>query len=201
MNQRKWFLGMITVLLCLCFALSACSSNETAQSPSGSNTESQPESSSDAAPQNGDEGQSETGTPSTGTYPDGSTPVRSGIKLKLTVNGSQEVIIAMYDNTAADALLERLPLEGLEFFDLSDIEKPTRTPKEPLSLGDEEPGYDPITGEMVIYRPWGNFTIFYGNFRHSDDLVPLGIVESGLDVISGQTEDFTGLLEVLAEEE
>lgn len=50
---------------------------------------------------------------------------------------------------------------------------------------------------MVIYRPWGNFTIFYGDFRYSDELVPLGKVESGLDVIAGQTEDFTGELEIM----
>lgn len=57
----------------------------------------------------------------TGTYPDGSTPTYSGEKLKLTVDG-EEIIIAMYDNTAVDAFLERLPLENLSFFDLSGIE-------------------------------------------------------------------------------
>ena len=119
--------------------------------------------------------------------------------MKLTVDG-EEVIIAMYDNTAADALLERLPMENLSFFDLSGIEKPIEQLEEPLSLGDEEPGYDPVTGEMVIYRPWGNFTIFYGDFRYSEELVPLGKVESGLDILSSQTEDFMGTLEFLETE-
>lgn len=81
--------------------------------------------------------------------------------------------------------------------DLSGVEKPIDRLEEPLSLGEETPGYDPVTGEMVIYRPWGNFTIFYGDFRYSDELVPLGKVESGLEIISGQTEDFTGRLEIL----
>ncbi|WP_320997584.1 cyclophilin-like fold protein [Enterocloster bolteae] len=130
----------------------------------------------------------------TGTYPDGSTPEYSGVKLKLTVDG-EEIIIAMYDNTAVDAFLERLPLEDLHFSDLSGIEKPADRPDEPFSLGDEEPGYDPVTGEMVIYRPWGNFTIFYGDFRHSDELVPLGMVESGLEVLESKADDFTGTLE------
>lgn len=130
----------------------------------------------------------------TGTYPDGSTPAYSGEKLKLTVDG-EEIIIAMYDNTAVDAFLERLPLENLSFFDLSGIEKPIQQPEEPFSLGNEEPGYDPIAGEMVIYHPWGNFTIFYGDFRHSDELVPLGKVESGLEILAGKEEDFTGTLE------
>lgn len=108
-----------------------------------------------------------------------------------------EVVIAMYDNSAADAFLEMLPLEDLSFFDLSGIEKPVERPEESFSLADEEPGYDPVEGEMVIYRPWGNFIIFYGDFRYSDELVPLGKVESGPGVIEGQTEDFTGELEIM----
>ena len=60
----------------------------------------------------------------------------------------------------SEALLDRLPLTGLTFFDLSNIEKPIEQLEEPLSLREEDPGYDPIAGEMVIYRPWGNFTFF-----------------------------------------
>lgn len=123
-----------------------------------------------------------------GAYEDGSHPEFSGARLRLTINDGEEVIIALYDNTAVDALLERLPLENLSFFDLSGIEKPIEQLDEPLSLGEEELGYDPVTGEMVIYRPWANFTIFYGDFRYSDELVPLGKVESGLEIISSQTE-------------
>lgn len=142
-----------------------------------------------------DEMVDETYDPSvTGVYEDGSMPKFSGVKLRLTIDG-EEVVIAMYDNTAVDALLERLPMENLSFFDLSGIEKPIERLEEPLSLGEEEPGYDPVIGEMVIYRPWANFTIFYGDFRYSPELVPLGKVESGLEVLSSKTEDFTGTLE------
>lgn len=136
----------------------------------------------------------------TGTYEDGSSPEFSGKRLLLTVNGGEEVVIALYSNTAADALLARLPLENLSFFDLSGVEKPIERLEDPLSLGEEEPGYDPVAGEMVIYRPWANFTIFYGDFRYSDELVPLGKVESGLEVLSSKTEDFTGTLELMETE-
>lgn len=135
-----------------------------------------------------------------GTYEDGTSPEFNGMKLKLTIDAG-EIVIALYDNTAVDALLERMPMEDLSFFDLSGIEKPIEQLEEPLSLGEETPGYDPVTGEMVIYRPWGNFTIFYGDFRYSPELVPLGIVESGLDILASQTEDFTGKLELLETEE
>ena len=142
-----------------------------------------------------DEMVDETYDPSvTGVYEDGSMPKFSGVKLRLTIDG-EEVVIAMYDNTAVDALLERLPMENLSFFDLSGIEKPIERLEEPPSLGEQEPGYDPVIGEMVIYRPWANFTIFYGDFRYSPELVPLGKVESGLEVLSSKTEDFTGTLE------
>lgn len=154
------------------------------------------ETSGDTAQENSEEEADET-EKETGTYPDGSTPEFSGERLRLTVNGTDEVIIAMYDNSAVDAFMERLPLEDLSFFDLSGIEKPIDRPDEPFSLEEEEPGYDPVEGEMVIYRPWGNFTIFYGDFRYSDELVPLGKVESGLDVIAEQTDDFTGELEII----
>ena len=134
--------------------------------------------------------------PATGTYPDGSTPQFSGKRLRLTVDGN-EVIIAMYDNTAADAYLERLPLDNVEFYDLSGIEKPARNDGAPFSIADEDPGYDPVAGEMVIYRPWGSFTIFYEDFRHSNERVPLGVVESGLEVLSGEEDDFTGTIEFM----
>ena len=69
-----------------------------------------------------------------------------------------------------------------------------------MALGEEEPGFDPVTGEMVIYRPWGNFTIFYGDFRHSDERVLLGKVASGLEILAGQTDDFTGTMELMGAE-
>lgn len=84
----------------------------------------------------------------------------------------------MYDNTAVDAFLGRLPLQEVHFYDLIGIEKPADTPAEPFFIGDEESGYDLVPDEMVIYHPWGNFTIFYGDFEYSDELVSLGKVES-----------------------
>lgn len=198
-----------TIFICiaafvLCTAMLAGCSDENSQSgvTSGHSSESQTEITENTAETAEQTAEEETAYDpmATGAYEDGSTPGFSGTKLRLTVNGEEEVIIALYDNTAADALLERLPLENLSFFDLSGIEKPVERLEEPLSLGEEEPGYDPVTGEMVIYRPWGNFTIFYGDFRYSPELVPLGKVESGLEVLSGKTDNFTGVLE-LAEEE
>lgn len=202
MRRKTILLGMMTAAA---LTLSACGNGSSSQAGSTaaaveSVKETTAAASSEAAASSdgSSSGETEAGSTSrgmqTGTYPDGSTPEYSGVKLKLTVDG-QEIIIAMYDNTAVDAFLERLPLENLNFSDLSGIEKPVDRPDEPFSIADEEPGYDPVTGEMVIYRPWGNFTIFYGDFRHSDELVPLGMVESGLEILAAQKDDFTGTLE------
>lgn len=193
-NMKKMKLAGIAAMVLL--TLTACGTKESTaiQTTTAAETTAE-QTESDAAGETDTVGSEQNGM-ETGTYPDGSKPEFSGTKLRLTIDG-EEVVIAMYDNTAADAFLERLPLENLEFFDLSGIEKPINRPEEPFSLGEEEPGYDPVTGEMVIYRPWGNFTIFYGDFRHSDELVPLGRVESGLEVVSGQSEDFTGTMEIM----
>ena len=202
--KTKKSLCALMMAFVLCIALLTACSNDAASSESESSSsvsvsEENTESSVAQEPTQTNDAD-ETYDPSvTGAYEDGSTPEFSGVKLRLTIDG-EEVVIAMYDNTAVDALLERLPMEDLSFFDLSGIEKPIERLEEPLSLGEEEPGYDPVTGEMVIYRPWANFTIFYGDFRYSPELVPLGKVESGLDILSSKTEDFTGVLELVEAE-
>jgi len=194
MRRKITWIGFIAAAI---LVLGACGNGQETQQPdpqAGDNTASIEETGTQEDTEVARRDDDTSGESLTGTYPDGSTPVYSGEKLKLTVDG-EEIIIAMYDNTAVDAFLERLPLENLSFFDLSGIEKPIQQPDEPFSLGEEEPGYDPVAGEMVIYRPWGNFTIFYGDFRHSDELVPLGKVESGLEILAGKEEDFVGTLE------
>ena len=193
MKQKRYF----AALLCCAGLLTGCAGQAAEQPPVDQSAE-------QAAEQTGAESGSENlaadaaqsyDPTATGAYADGSTPAFSGEKLRLTIGEGEEVIIALYDNTAVDALVERLPLEELHFFDLSGIEKPIDRLEEPLSLGEEQPGYDPVTGEMVIYRPWGNFTIFYGDFRYSEELVPLGKVERGLELLAAKTEAFDGVLE------
>lgn len=44
--------------------------------------------------------------------------------------------------------------------------------------------------EMCVYVPWGNISVFYKNFRYTDDLIYLGHVEQGLDILSTQQSDF-----------
>ena len=199
MKKSVWKFCILAAVFTLCIALlTACSGNREPSSDEKSNTNTSIDLRVQGSTSDENRVENSGYDPTmTGTYEDGSTPEFSGTRLRLTINGEEEVIIALYDNTAVDALLECLPLDDLSFFDLSGIEKPIEQLDEPLSLGQEKPGYDPVAGEMVIYRPWANFTIFYGDFRYSDELVPLGKVESGLEVLSSKTEDFTGVLELM----
>lgn len=198
MKKSVWKFCDLAAVFTLCIALlTACNGNEAPSSNDESSTSTSIDMGGPESASGGNNSENSSYDPAvTGAYEDGSTPEFSGTRLRLTINGEEEVIIALYDNTAVDALLERLPLENLSFFDLSGIEKPIERLDKPLSLGEEEPGYDPVTGEMVIYRPWANFTIFYGDFCYSDELVPLGKIESGLEVLSSKTDDFTGVLEL-----
>ena len=113
-------------------------------------------------------------------------------KLKMTVNG-QEVAITLYDTPAANALYDMLPLD-LNFEDFNGIEKISYLSKE-LPMEGEPDGCDPDVGDLCLYAPWGNLSIFYQDFRYSDSLIMLGHIDSGMDVISEMEENTSTVLE------
>ncbi len=113
-------------------------------------------------------------------------------KLKMTVNG-QEVAITLYDTPAANALYDMLPLD-LNFEDFNGIEKISYLSQE-LPTEGEPDGCDPDVGDLCLYAPWGNLSIFYQDFRYSDSLIMLGHIDSGMDVISEMEENTSIVLE------
>lgn len=113
-------------------------------------------------------------------------------KLKMTVNG-QEVTITLYDTPAANALYDMLPLD-LNFEDFNGIEKISYLSQK-LPTEGEPDGCDPGVGDLCLYAPWGNLSIFYQDFRYSDSLIMLGHIDSGLDVISEMEENTSTVLE------
>ena len=68
------------------------------------------------------------------------------------------------------------------------------TPEE-LSQEGAPGSYDPSAGDVTVYGPWGNIAIFYQDFRDSAGLIPIGHIDAGLEVLSGQDGDFTATLE------
>ena len=114
--------------------------------------------------------------------------------LKMTIDG-QEISITLYDTPAANALYDMLPLE-LSFEDFNGVEKISYLPQE-LPTEGEPDGCDPDVGDLCLYAPWGNLSVFYQDFRYSDGLIMLGHVESGMELISGQSSDFSAILEAV----
>lgn len=112
--------------------------------------------------------------------------------LTMTVNG-QKIEITLYDTPAANRLYEMLPLE-LNFEDYNNTEKIAYLPEE-LSTEGEPDSFDPDVGDVCIYAPWGNLSIFYKDFSSSSGLVSIGHIESGLEIISDMNSDFTVSLE------
>lgn len=109
------------------------------------------------------------------------TPETGERKMKLTIDG-QEFDVTLYDTPAANALYDMLPLE-LTFEDFNGIEKIAYMDNE-LPTEGEPDEFDPDVGDLCLYAPWGNLSIFYKDFRNSNGLISLGHIDSGMEVIS-----------------
>lgn len=97
------------------------------------------------------------------------------------------------DSGAAQALLERLPLE-VTFEDFGSNERIAYVKPE-LSLSGKADHGAPKPGTFAVYRPWGNLCVFRVPFRASNDLFILGevapetleaIVKSGSETVTIQ---------------
>ena len=111
-----------------------------------------------------------------------------GRKLKMTVDG-QELDVTLYDTPAANALYDLLPLT-LTFEDFNKTEKiaylETQLPTE-----GEPDEFDPDVGDLCLYEPWGNLSIFYQDYRTSNGLISLGHLDSSVDVIANMQGNFS----------
>lgn len=96
------------------------------------------------------------------------------------------------DNAAVKNLVKRLPLE-IEFRDYNGTEKIADLP-EKLQVGDSPDKCDPVEGSFAYFIPWGNLAIFYRDFRLSNNLVPLGKVISGMEILKNVNGPFKARL-------
>lgn len=112
-------------------------------------------------------------------------------RISMTVN-DQELIIVLYDTPESAALYNMLPLE-LHFEDYNSVEKIAYLPEE-LPVTDKSVSYDPNVGDLCLYAPWGNLSLFYEDFRLSNGLISLGHIESDLESLSA-LDDFEVILD------
>ena len=185
MKKPLAFWGALFLCLCLC----AC----TAQGASENSTTSDPN---QENVQTTDDALPDSEALSTDPIEDTSSPLPEGEvenrKLKLTLD-SQEITITLYDTPAADALYEMLPLD-LTFEDFNGVEKISYL-EESLPTEGEPDGCDPDVGDLCLYAPWGNLSIFYQDYRYSQSLIQLGHVDSGMDLISSMREGSSATLD------
>lgn len=113
-------------------------------------------------------------------------------KIRLLFDG-KEMVIILEDNPASRNLVSLLPLT-LTFEDYNGTEKISYLP-EKLQTRGAPASCVPTAGSFAYYAPWGNLALFYRDFRHSNGLVPLGRVESGMEKLARLSGDFSARLE------
>lgn len=186
--MKKGILILLGILLC--FGLVACAGQQATPPVSNqSSTQEQPDT------QNNTEATENQSTSSQAAEPSSNnteTPETGERKVKLTVDG-QEFDVTLYDTPAANALYDMLPLE-LTFEDFNGIEKIAYMDNE-LPTEGEPSKFDPDVGDLCLYAPWGNLSIFYKDFRNSNGLISLGHIDSGMDLIAKMNSDFSATLE------
>ena len=96
------------------------------------------------------------------------------MKLKITFS-DVELIATIYDNPTSRDFVSRLPITT-QLEDYASNEK-IFYPEEKLTKEGAPSGYEPKTGDITYYAPWGDVAIFYKDFSYSTGLISLGKIE------------------------
>lgn len=114
--------------------------------------------------------------------------------VKMTV-GENELYITIYDNPTSRDFLSKLPLT-LTFEDYNATEKISYLP-ETLTTEDAPDSFEPDVGDVALYAPWGNLSIFYKDFRDSAGLISIGHMDEGIEILAEMDDSFTAVLELI----
>lgn len=112
-------------------------------------------------------------------------------KAVLVIDGSR-LPVTLRNEPSANDLYSRLPVT-LSFKDFSGMEKIAYFDKR-LDEKGQKVGFHPLAGDLCVYQPWGNLSIFYVDFKDDRNLIPIGRLESGLDIVKAH-DSFTATLE------
>jgi len=96
--------------------------------------------------------------------------------------GEQALTARLYDNATARSFITQLPLT-VDMDDYAGAEK-IFYPQEKLSTSERHTVSDPAIGDINVYAPWGNIAIFYKNYSASRELIRIGRIEEGIEVLS-----------------
>ncbi len=178
--MKKLF--MILFSLCFLFSLTAC----------GRQAERQEEQDSSATIQEVEDLETEPSEVEPSKEDDTMPEDADQVRVRLTFDGG-EAIVRLEDNAAARDFLSKLPLTQT-FEDFNSIEKICRLPDEITTEG-VEAGVDPDIADVTLYVPWNTLVFYYEDYGHNDDLIPMGHVESGMDLLAGMGDEFTVTME------
>nr|WP_300980728.1 cyclophilin-like fold protein [Flavonifractor sp. An306] len=117
------------------------------------------------------------------------------MQIRLAFDG-KEAIVTLEDNATTRDFLSMLPMT-LTFEDYAGSEKISHLPRD-LSIEDAPSSYDPAVGDLILYAPWGNLAVFYRDAGRSSGPVPMGHVESGLDLLTAMDSEFEVTVSVAA---
>ena len=180
----------LAMAVLLMFCLAACQTENVQEEPSASTPPS-------SQSQDNESSESVTEPPAISKIPSSEEtgnkePVQR--QIRMTAEG-QTYTVTLFETPAAGALYEMLPLE-LTFEDYNGVEKIAYLPEgQQLPTEGEPDGYDPSAGDLCLYAPWGNLSLFYQDFGYSDGLVSFGRLETGIEEISSLPDGFAVTLE------
>ena len=118
----------------------------------------------------------------------------AAMSVRLTFDGG-EAVLRLEDNAAARDFASRLPMTQT-FEDFNSIEKICRLPDE-ITTNGVETGVDPDVADVTLYAPWNTLVFYYEDYGYNDDLIPMGRVESGMELLAGMGEEFTVTMELI----
>lgn len=122
----------------------------------------------------------------------------SEMRVRLTFDGG-EAIVRLADNDAARSFYAQLPMTQT-FDDFNNIEKICHLSEALVTEGVER-GVAPDVADVTLYAPWNTLVFYYEDYGYNSDLIPMGHVETGMELLENMGESFSVTMEPVSEEE
>lgn len=124
------------------------------------------------------------------------TTAPSGPLVRLIFEGG-EAIVRLNDHATAQSFAAKLPMTQT-FEDFNHIEKICRLPEE-LTTEGVGSGVDPSIADVTLYAPWNTLVFYYDDYGFDEDLIPMGRVESGMELLTAMGDQFEVRMELMNE--
>lgn len=127
---------------------------------------------------------------------EGTEETGNELRVRLSFDGG-EAILLLNDNATARDFASQLPLTQT-FEDFNNIEKICRLQDE-LTTEGVDTGVDPDIADVTLYIPWNTLVFYYDDYGYNDDLISIGRVESGMELLAEMEDEFEVTMELANE--